>query len=56
MEGGLRLTDKESALGVLDSGATAVLPGDWERSELWRRVSSPDPAERMPPEGPPLAD
>jgi mono/diheme cytochrome c family protein len=51
--GGLRLDRRADALRGGDSGA-AVLPGDPAASPLLARVSSPDPAERMPPTGDPL--
>src|SRR5262249_27471527 len=30
-------------------GVTAIVPGHPEQSEMWRRVTSEDPDERMPP-------
>jgi mono/diheme cytochrome c family protein len=53
-EGGLRLDDPSWAVAELDSGQHAIVPGDIEQSELLRRVSATDEAERMPPEGKPL--
>src|SRR5258708_7055121 len=47
--GGLRLDLAESARAKLDSGRTAIAPGNTAESELVRRVSSADPNERMPP-------
>ena len=44
----LRLDEKESAFADL-GGYAAVVPGDAEASELYRRVSSSDDEERMPP-------
>ncbi|MEO2045913.1 MAG: DUF1553 domain-containing protein [Pirellulales bacterium] len=49
-EAGLRLDIRESAFGEADSGQQAVLPGDATNSELFRRLISHDPDERMPPE------
>ena len=44
----LRLDDPASA--TRDRGGyAAIVPGDVEASELWRRVSHHDPGERMPP-------
>jgi mono/diheme cytochrome c family protein len=54
-EGGLRLDDPEAALAKLDSGLHAIVPGRVEESALIARVSAADEAERMPPEGNPLA-
>jgi hypothetical protein len=47
-EAGLRLDIRESATAVRD-GRRAIAPGDLKKSELFRRVSSEDPDERMPP-------
>lgn len=44
----LRLDERESAL-ISRSGVAAIVPGDPEASELWRRISSESPAEVMPP-------
>jgi hypothetical protein len=46
---GLRLDRRESAIGALDSGVTAIVPGKPEASELARRISSDDESFRMPP-------
>lgn len=46
---GLRLDVREGAHGKAKSGALAIVPGDPEASELWKRVSSADPDEMMPP-------
>ncbi len=48
-QAGLRLDSRESALHELDSGATAIVPGDVERSELVVRIRSEDGDVRMPP-------
>ena len=45
----LRLDVEEIATRVLDSGVTAVVPGDPERSELLLRVTHDDADMRMPP-------
>jgi len=44
----LRLDQQESALGDL-GGYRAIVPGNLDESELWQRVISDDPNERMPP-------
>ncbi len=46
----LRLDTPEGALADL-GGTAAVVPGDVEGSELWRRITSHDPDEVMPPPG-----
>ena len=48
-QAGLRLDEMDSALGELDSGSTAVVPGKPDASELVRRITSQDEFERMPP-------
>ncbi|MEZ6117963.1 MAG: DUF1549 domain-containing protein [Pirellulaceae bacterium] len=55
-EGGLRLTEKDSAFGELDSGELGIVPGDADASELVRRITAEDESERMPPEGKPLSE
>jgi len=45
---GLRLDVLEAAVGERD-GTRAITPGDLENSELWARIESDDPDERMPP-------
>jgi Protein of unknown function (DUF1553)/Protein of unknown function (DUF1549)/Planctomycete cytochrome C len=50
-EAGLRLTSREGAIAALESGNRAVVPEKAAESELIRRVSSQDAAERMPPKG-----
>ena len=47
----LRLDTLEGATAKLESGAVAVVPGKMAESELVRRITSTDDAERMPPEG-----
>lgn len=49
LKAGLRLDQKESAFGPLESGLTAIVPGIPEQSELVRRLLSTDPDEVMPP-------
>ncbi|MDG2148474.1 MAG: PSD1 and planctomycete cytochrome C domain-containing protein [Planctomycetota bacterium] len=47
-QAGLRLDMREHALADL-GGYAAVVPGDLEASELWRRITSDDPDVVMPP-------
>lgn len=49
LKAGLRLDVKESALGRLESGSTAVVAGKPNDSELIRRIHSQDADEVMPP-------
>ena len=51
---GLRLDRRDEALKPTATGATPLVPGDPERSALIQRILAPDPARRMPPEGPQL--
>jgi len=47
---GLRLDVREDAVAVRkDGGSPAIVPGDPSKSELWRRVSTTDAKEAMPP-------
>lgn len=48
-KGGLRFNSEQAATNVLSSGHVAIIPGDTEKSELLRRVTSSDQDERMPP-------
>ncbi|REJ64888.1 MAG: DUF1553 domain-containing protein [Planctomycetota bacterium] len=48
-EAGLRLDVKDSSFGELDSGETAIVPGDVEASALYQRLITEDESERMPP-------
>ena len=48
-EAGLRLDHREAALAELDSGMTAIVPGDLTASELVARITSDDPDLVMPP-------
>ncbi|MGE4003742.1 MAG: DUF1549 domain-containing protein, partial [Planctomycetaceae bacterium] len=54
-ESGLRLDRKSPALAGGDSGQV-ILPGDSAGSPLLQRITSEDPAKRMPPEGEPLTE
>ncbi len=46
---GLRLDQRQNALAVLKSGHIAIVPGDAEKSELIRRITSADADVQMPP-------
>ena len=48
-KGGLRLDLRDSAIRPAKSGRAAVVPRSPDRSELIRRIRSPDASERMPP-------
>lgn len=45
----LRLDSKEGAFKALDDGMFVIKPGDPSKSEVIRRITSPDPEEIMPP-------
>ena len=48
-KGGLRLDQRESAIGEAESGEHPIVPGKPEASELIQRISSADADLRMPP-------
>ena len=48
-EAGLRLDVRDVAIAELDSGETAIVPGDSGASELLARVATDDADMRMPP-------
>jgi len=48
-QAGLRLDVRNAAIAELDSGATAVVPGDPAHSEIIARITSTDPDVVMPP-------
>ncbi len=50
-EGGLRLDERAAATVELESGATAIVPGNVAASDLVARITSRDPDLQMPPEG-----
>ena len=50
-EGGLGLHSKASSLIRLDSGEKGIVPGDPSASEVFRRISTEDDFEIMPPDG-----
>jgi hypothetical protein len=45
----LRLDSKAGAFAERRGGYHIIVPGDLAKSELYKRISSSDPAERMPP-------
>lgn len=49
VQAGLRLESRESATGPLESGSTAIVPGDPDESELFLRITDEDEESRMPP-------
>lgn len=51
----LTFLSRDAALAPAESGKRAIDPEHPEASELLRRISSADPEERMPPQGPPLS-
>ena len=55
-ESGVALHEHEKAVADSDEGRKPIVPGDWSLSEISRRVTSQDPAVRMPPEGNGLSD
>jgi hypothetical protein len=46
---GLRLDLKEAVFGEYEKGKIAVVPGKLESSELWKRISTSDKSDLMPP-------
>ncbi len=46
---GVSFISRQEAMGKGKSGRLTVVPGDTDASELFRRVTSEDPDERMPP-------
>jgi len=48
-QAGLRLDTRDAAIAPLDSGLTAVVPGDPAKSEIIARITSTDPDVVMPP-------
>ena len=50
-QAGLRLDDRVAATSELDSGSTAIVPGDPAASELVVRIRETDPDLVMPPAG-----
>ena len=52
--GGFSVLFREDALGRGKSGRLGIVPGDPDASEVIRRITHPDPAQRMPRHGKPL--
>lgn len=48
-EAGLRLDEQAGALAKLESGEAAIVVGDSQHSELFKRVTTTDPDLQMPP-------
>lgn len=48
-EAGLRLDSLSGSSATLESGTRAIVPGDLNASELWKRINSNDPDQVMPP-------
>ena len=48
-QAGLRLDLRDAAIAALDSGGTAIVPGDPAKSEILARITSNDPDVVMPP-------
>ncbi|HVR83218.1 MAG TPA: c-type cytochrome domain-containing protein, partial [Planctomycetota bacterium] len=48
-KGNLRLDTKDGAFGEIEKGRFALVPGDLEKSELWRRISTSEREDLMPP-------
>ncbi|MBX7257817.1 MAG: DUF1553 domain-containing protein [Candidatus Hydrogenedentes bacterium] len=46
---GLRLDDGKAALEKREGHEPALVPGSRDKSELWKRITCPDPDEQMPP-------
>jgi len=53
-EGSYRLDSFEHLVTAGDSGEPPLVPGAAPGGELWRRITSDDPDDRMPPDAPPL--
>lgn len=50
-ESGVALHEFDKAIQEGESGLKPVVPGNWNESEILRRITSDDPSIRMPPEG-----
>jgi hypothetical protein len=55
-EGGYRVDRFTDLISAGDSGAAGFVAHDTDQSESFRRITSDDPAERMPLDGQPLSD
>ena len=54
--GGFSLLFEEDAFGETESGQPAIVRGNHKKSELYRRLTHPDPEKRMPQEAGPLSE
>ncbi len=54
-EGGYSVASFNNLLKAGDSEAVVITPGEVVRSELWRRLTTADPGERMPVDAPALS-
>lgn len=54
--GDFNLLFEKTALGPTESGRPAIIPGDHQSSEVFRRITSEDPELRMPLDAAPLTD
>ena len=52
--GGFSLLFPETAFAETESGKVAIIPGNHQKSELYKRLVHKDPQERMPQEAPAL--
>jgi mono/diheme cytochrome c family protein len=50
-KGKLRLDNRRDAMAPAASGSPALVPGNLDESELYRRITADDPEEQMPPAG-----
>ncbi len=50
-ESGVALHEFANATSESDNGLKPIVPGDWNSSEILKRIASDDPSVRMPPEG-----
>ena len=55
-ESGFSLLFRSEALGKTESGKPAIIPGDPDKSEMIRRITTNDPEDRMPYKHDPLSD
>ena len=53
--GGFSILTREEALGIMESGEVAIIPGLADSSLLIHLLTDPDPEIRMPQEGEPLS-
>ena len=54
--GDFSLLFPETAFALTESGKRAIVPGNHQKSELYRRLVHEDPQERMPQEAPALSE